>query len=109
MTDGQKSCLEGQENENVTKFIYFDIKNKKKTATSVKMCGIWDLSVNHIFNIMVSMDNKITKIALIWWIWGWHKMLQRVKCITKESLESIWKGCWERNKSIKGIVRVLDL
>lgn len=38
---------------------------KKKTATSVKMCGIWDLPVNHIFNIMVSMDNKITKIALI--------------------------------------------
>ena len=41
------------------------LKIKKKPATSVKMCGIWDLPVNHIFNIMVSMDNKITKIALI--------------------------------------------
>lgn len=61
-----KACLQGQENENVPKFIYFDIKNKKKKpATSIKVYSIWDLPVNHTFNIIASMDNKITKIALI--------------------------------------------
>lgn len=59
-----KACLQGQENENVPKLIYFDIKNKKP-ATSIKVYGIWDLPVNHTFNTMASMDNKITKIALI--------------------------------------------
>lgn len=41
------------------------LKIKKKPATSIKVYSIWDLPVNHTFNIIASMDNKITKIALI--------------------------------------------
>ena len=41
------------------------LKIKKKTATSIKVYSIWDLPVNHTFNIIASMDNNITKIALI--------------------------------------------
>lgn len=58
---------------------------------------MWHLRspVNHTFNIKAIVDNKITKIVLIWWIQEWNKILQKAENIIKEKLETKWRGCSE--------------